>query len=517
MFEASYGDVSDESLLFFYKNNRLSWGDVRNRSLSISKALTTSGAVKNDVVAIMLEHCPGQALSFLGVSHFGGIFTLVANGLREGQIKNQLSDAGAKFVIVNESLYDSYKVYFSDTGIIPILLNELGEFVDSNFTIEDFSNSSREWCSRIPADVACYVYTSGSTGRAKGVVVPHRTLLDGARIVSGYLKIGPMDRLIQMLPLSFDYGMNQFLTTIYKKAQLYFYNYVLPGDLLRFIEENEITAFATVPSVWPNLFNPKYVKRDEFGKFEKLRYITTAGGFHSLGLLKKIKENFPTTDVFVMYGLTESFRSSFLPPEYVLEKPGSIGKAVPEVELRVVNSEGLDCAPGEKGELIHRGAFVNYGYLNNPDLTAEKYIRLPTGGRGCVDEVAVRSGDLCSKDEQGFIYFHGRIDSQIKVKGFRVSPGEIEEYVLSFADVKSAACFALYPYDSDKEQQIGLAITSYSDEPIDEKELKLYLRKFLPNYAVPSIVKHFDNLPLNSNGKVSVGKLKEIMLGEHAN
>jgi acyl-coenzyme A synthetase/AMP-(fatty) acid ligase len=221
---------------------------------------------------------------------------------------------------------------------------------------------------------------------------------------------------------------------------------------------------------------------------------------HTQELLKKLDEFFSHSQIIVMYGLTESFRSCWLPPSETFKRPGSIGKPVPEVEIMVWNQQGQPCAPGEKGELVHRGAFITYGYLNNPDLTQEKFIPLQTGGPGCLPEMVVRSGDIVHMDEDGYLYFHGRGDMQIKCAGYRVSPGEVEEASLAYSGISQVAAFGL-PHP-ELGQEVCLAYSTYKGKPVDHSALAAHLSASLPYYAVPKSIRFCAHLPLTAHGKI---------------
>jgi acyl-coenzyme A synthetase/AMP-(fatty) acid ligase len=207
-----------------------------------------------------------------------------------------------------------------------------------------------------------------------------------------------------------------------------------------------------------------------------------------------------------MYGLTESFRSTYLPFSEAFTRPGSIGKPVPEVEILVLNERGERCAPGERGELVHRGAFVTYGYLHNPELNARKFIPLQTGGAGCLPEMAVRSGDVVSRDEDGYLYFHGRVDLQMKCNGYRVSPDEVESAVLLVPGISHAAVFGRP--DPEVGEAIALAYATYAGTPVEEPALRRHLAQALPSYAVPRSIHFYKSLPLTPHGKIDYPALR---------
>ena len=320
---------SPDSEAAVYSGERWTWKELESDVNQLSNRLSLAGVSKGSVVGVYFDHSFAQIASIFAIAKLGGIFTLVSPHLKSEQVKSQVFDAAITHLIGQATFIGQYLDFFSDTNISILELDDFGNFTNppGDTTVKD---TPAPTCRHvIPNDVACYIYTSGSTGKPKGVVVPHKTLLDGARIVSSYLNITRADNILSILSFGFDYGLNQLLSAVYTGAKLVVLNYRLPMDLLSSIEKEKITAFAAVPSLWPNLFHEKLVNRTMFGEFKHLRYITTAGGTHSKKLLENLSRFFPNTDIIIMYGLTESFRSTFLPPEKVLEKIGRTTQAKP--------------------------------------------------------------------------------------------------------------------------------------------------------------------------------------------
>jgi acyl-CoA synthetase (AMP-forming)/AMP-acid ligase II len=485
-----------------HKELSLTWSEVYARAAWLAGRVREAGVRRGEVVAIHAEHSIAQVVAIFGVAMAEAAFTVVSAMLKEDQIKHQVADAGVRVVVGTRRFLKPLAAFWDERRVCPIEVTLDGLPEGETAAHVPPADASRPLSACIPADVGCIIYTSGSTGKAKGVVVPHRTLLDGARIVSGYLKITAADTLLSLLPYNFDYGFNQLATVVYTGARIVIHNYAFPQDLVDTLVREKVTGMAAVPSLWPHLFNPRLIDERKKPAFEHLRYVTTAGGIHTMEILRRLTAFFPTTEILIMYGLTESFRSAYLPFSELFKRPGSIGTAVPEVELRVLDEQGRPCKPGQIGELYHRGAFVTYGYLNNPELTKEKFVPLATGGPGCVPEVAVRSGDLVSLDEDGFIYFHGRKDMQIKCNGYRVSPDEVEEAVVAFAGICRTAVFGR-PHP-ELGQAVNLAYDTYTRRPVDEQALRLHLRSLLPSYAVPQQILFYEALPLTPNGKIDM-------------
>lgn len=349
--------------------------------------------------------------------------------------------------------------------------------------------------SRIDGDMAGILYTSGSTGKPKGVVLSHRNLVAGASSVACYLKNDSDDRILSVLPLSFDYGLSQLTTGFHVGATAVLMNYLLPRDIVDIIGQEKVTGLAAVPPLWIQLAQLKWPRETS------LRYITNSGGAMPRATLDLLRGALPDTAVFLMYGLTEAFRSTFLPPEEVERRPDSMGKAIPNAEVLVVREDGTRCAVGEPGELVHRGALVSMGYWNDHEKTAERFKPLPSTSGLPIPELAVWSGDTVRMDEEGFLYFIGRRDEMIKTSGYRVSPLEVEEVAYGTELVGEAAAVGVpHPVLG---QAIVLVVTSRDTSPLDPDALLVACKLHLPAYMVPSRIEcREDSLPRNPNGKI---------------
>jgi len=483
-----------------YLEHDLTWRDLYSQAYSLSLSLHKADIGKGDVVGIYITHSLGQVVALFAVAMRDAIFTIINPHLVPDQAKHQIQDASAKAVIGSEELLSPMTEFFFNRQMHVETIESTGYSGGDTTLVGDLNTCVT---TNIPADVSNYIYTSGSTGLAKGVVVPLRTLLDGARIVSQYLRISETDNILSILPFSFDYGLNQLMTCVYTGARIVIHQFIFPKDLIEILIREQITGMAVVPSVWPKLLKPGLKKDSDF---RHLRYVTTAGGFHAPALLHSVSEFFPDTEIVVMYGLTESFRSTYLPFAEMYNRPGSIGKAVPEVEILVLNADGERCQPGEKGELVHRGAFVTYGYLNNPELNEKKFIRLHMATKTCLPEVAVRSGDLVSTDEDGYIYFHGRMDMQIKSNGYRISPDEVAQAVLSTPGIAQAVVFGLP--DEALGESIHVAYETYDGKKIEPIEIKRHAKASLAGYAIPHHLHVYEKIKPNANGKIDFAVLK---------
>lgn len=359
----------------------------------------------------------------------------------------------------------------------------------------------------IDIDPAAILYTSGSTGKPKGVVLSHRNLIVGAESVSRYLGNTSDDMILSVLPLSFDAGLSQVTTAFSVGAHCVLMNYLLPRDVPKLCAKHGVTGLTCVPPLWLQLVEVPWPEEAA----AKLRYFANTGGRMPRPTLDKLRAIFTNADPYLMYGLTEAFRSTYLDPAEVDRRPDSIGKAIPNAEILVLRPDGSPCAPGEEGELVHRGALVALGYWNDPERTAERYRPVHHPGQEWrAPELAVWSGDTVVADEEGFLYFVGRRDEMIKTSGYRVSPTEVEEAAYSTGLVRDAV--ALGVADDTLGQRIVLVATPTAPE-LDVSALVAALRQLLPLYMVPAQVEVRDELPRSPNGKFDRNVIKAEVAG----
>ncbi|HHJ81209.1 MAG TPA: acyl-CoA ligase (AMP-forming), exosortase A system-associated, partial [Candidatus Tenderia electrophaga] len=350
----------------------------------------------------------------------------------------------------------------------------------------------------IDMDMAAILYTSGSTGKPKGVVLSHRNMVTGAHSVAEYLENRAEDNLLAVLPFSFDYGFSQLTTAFSVGASVVLMDYLLPRDVINAIAKYQITGLAAVPPLWNQLSTLSWPEEAQ----TSLRYITNSGGAMPLHTLSELQAALPQTQPYLMYGLTEAFRSTYLAPEQLQHRPESMGKAIPNAEVMVVHEDGSSCAPGETGELVHRGSLVAMGYWNDPEKTAERFRPTPGQSAGLpLPEMAVWSGDQVKMDEEGYLYFVGRKDEMIKTSGYRVSPTEVEEILYRSGLVSEAVALGV-PHPM-LGQAIVAVISPQNMDDFDLNQLRQTCVKQLPNFMMPAEFITQQTLPRNPNGKVN--------------
>ncbi len=489
-----------------YKKKRLSFKAFDSEVDALARGLSQLGLVKDDRVAIYLEKSHQEAISIVATNRAGGIFVDINSLLKAPQVEHILADAGARFLLTSKQRVQHLLEILPDCPALEyIVIHGEGDTPDGlPMTIVD----REQLCARpiddqitfprvVEVDVASIIYTSGSTGKPKGVVFSQRNLLAGAESVSAYLENTPEDRVLSVLPFSFDYGLNQLTCSLYVGFTCVLINYLLPNDILKALEKEQITGLALIPPLWVQLLQKEWNQN----RFPSWRYLTNSGGAFPASVIADLSNRLPHTRVFPMYGLTEAFRGTFMPPEEVSRRPTSMGKAIPNAEIWVVNEKGEHCKPEEPGELVQRGAHVALGYWNDPAKTAERFKPNPFALPALqMVEMVVYSGDRVKMDEEGYLYFVGRLDEMIKTSGYRVSPTEVEEALYAVGRVRHAAAFGVK--DDALGQAIVVIVSARDGQPISVDELKSICQKGLPNYMQPKVIEVWDSLPLNPNGKI---------------
>jgi acyl-CoA ligase (AMP-forming) (exosortase A-associated) len=394
--------------------------------------------------------------------------------LRRPQAEHILADSGARLLVANEARLRTLK----QRPDVAIAMEEWGEGRDR------LPPSSHH-----PEMLAALLYTSGSTGRPKGVMLSHANLWLGAVSVAYYLGLESKDRTLCVLPLAFDYGQNQLLSTWRAGGEGVAFDYLLPRDVVRAVERTRATVLAGVPPLWVQL------AEQEWGQAgTSLRTLTNSGGHLVEPLVRRLRAMFPDARLHLMYGLTEAFRSASLDPALVDKKPDSVGTAVPFATLSVRRADGTVAEPGEEGELVHEGRLVAHGYWNDPERTAQRF-----------RDGAVWSGDRAMFGIDGLLRIRGRDDSMIKVSGHRVSPNEVEEAAIASGAVED--CAALGVRDERLGQRIVLVATA-KGEAADER-LRAWFTAELPAHLRPSEVRWVEALPLSPNGKIDRAALTQ--------
>jgi acyl-CoA ligase (AMP-forming) (exosortase A-associated) len=477
----------------------LTYAELYERSRRLAGGLESAGIARGDRVVVYLQNRIEVVEVALACSMLGAIFVPANSQLKARQLQYVIQDCGARALVVSQSVYAAPDDDMRATlGARTLIVCDsqgnpgpAGALAYEHLFAAPIATAPRA----LENDAAAILYTSGSTGRPKGVVVSHRNLVSGAHCVAGYIGNRADDRLLAALPLSFDYGFSQVTTAFTVGACAVITQFSTPAALINEIGAEAITGLAGVPMMWVHLAEQEWPA----GVGGSLRYLTNSGGALAHATLSKLRAKRPRARIFCMYGLTEAFRSTYLEPELLATHAGSIGKAIPGQEVLVLRADGSRCAPGEVGELVHRGSLVTLGYWNNTEATQRRFRQLPPELTGGVPEIAVYSGDLVRADEGGYLWFLGRNDQLIKTSGHRVSPTEVEEVALEVPGVIEALAVGMP--DRVLGQRIVLALVMRSAGDGELEPVRQHLRRQLPAFMVPALLCRLDAIPRSPNGK----------------
>lgn len=506
-----------------YGKSTLSYGALHDSVTRFANGLLSLGLQRGERVAIYLEKRFETVIASFGAPAAGGVFVPLNPLLKAEQVGYILRDCNVRVLVTSperlallqETLpacHDLRHVVVLDSADALPTLGALAACRWSDLLDQPPAVGHRV----IDTDVVGILYTSGSTGKPKGVVLSHRNMVAGAKSVASYLENRAGDTLLAALPLSFDAGFSQLTTAFHVGARVVLLNYLLPRDVIKAIEREKVTGLTAVPPLYIQLTQLAWPDSIT----EHLRYFANTGGRMPRETLDALRRHLPKTKPFLMYGLTEAFRSTFLPPDEVDRRPDSIGKAIPNAEILVLREDGSPCAPHEPGELVHRGALVGMGYWNDPEKTAERYKALPVHAPGreaglVLPEIAVFSGDTVRMDEEGFLYFIGRRDEMMKTSGYRVSPTEVEEIL--YATRLVGECVAFGVDDDRLGQAIQVIATPPADGNLDVAVLLVECRVRMPAYMVPAGIEVRNGpLPRNPNGKIDRKTLSTEWVEKHA-
>lgn len=499
----------------------MQYAQLASGAAAVASGLVELGLGRSDRVAILLDKCPEGVLAMFATTRAGGAFVPLNPILKPHQVGHILRDCQVKVLVTSVSRFRIIRKALSECpDLRGVVLTEgdraSEESAPSGVSLFNWSDIAGAAPGRgrhaIDSDVAAILYTSGSTGRPKGVVLSHRNMVAGAESVAQYLGNNPDDTLLAALPLSFDAGLSQLTTAFWAGARVALLNYLFPGDILKMMVRERVTGLTGVPTLWVQVARLDWP--ESIGTH--LRYIANTGGKMPRATLRRLRRLLPESDVFMMYGLTEAFRATYLAPDQVDIRPDSIGKAIPNAEVLVLREDGTPCEPGEPGELVQRGALVSLGYWDDAARTAEHFRPLPpqSGARPAevvATEPAVFSGDLVRTDDEGYLYFVSRRDEMIKTSGYRVSPTEVEEVLYTSETVSE--CVAFGTANEALGQVIAAVVTAVEGVQLDTDELLAHCKRLMPAYMVPAALHVREGeLPKNQNGKIDRNAVREAFM-----
>jgi acyl-CoA ligase (AMP-forming) (exosortase A-associated) len=486
---------------------RYTYEDLERESSALGAALVDSGVERGDRVGVLVEKSWEAIVAMLAASRIGAAYVNVNPLFKAPQVEYLAGDCDIKVMIGEGQKLDELgpktveTAFYRGTepeGYAAKSYVDLSEAMKGEGLAEDRRVSE--------SDLATILYTSGSTGMPKGVATSQRNVVVGAQIVSTYLENTPEDRILSALPLNFDAGMSQFTTAQRAGATLYLLRSRLPGDLLKALRRHEITGVTGVPPLWALLIRGAKSLREN--PLTHLRYLANTGGRIPQANLDELRALLEPagTRIFLMYGLTEAFRSTYLAPEEIWrsspEQGNCIGKAIPNTDIMVVTKEGKEAAPGEPGELVHRGPTVALGYWGNEEATRKAYRPNPLAPPELLDvERVVYSGDTVERDEEGYLYFLGREDAMIKNQGYRLSPEEVENLLLGSGLVHEACAFGVENPAVGQDVIAVISLRKGGEEGTLDR-VREYVIENGPPYMVPREILVRDELPKTGSGKI---------------
>jgi acyl-CoA synthetase (AMP-forming)/AMP-acid ligase II len=461
---------------------------LRSRASAFASALTDLQVRPGDRVAVFLERSADAIAAVFGTYAVGAIAVVVNERYRARQIEHILHSCNATTLITSAAMLDRQHRDLEFTG----------QLVDLSSVA---AASTFHPVRRISPDGAQIIYTSGSTGLPKGVFFTNGALRAGITAVANYLGLLDTDRVATLLPFSSVYGVNQVLTAVAAGASVVIERSPLAAQIVSSLAARQTTVMAAVPPLWIQLLSvPEFTN----GALRGLRIAQNAGGHLPPEYVKRVRAVLPDTSLFLQYGMTETFRGTYLPPEEVDTRPGSMGRAMPDTEILVLDENNRPVADGEIGEVVHRGPTIASGYWNDAEATSRTFRPNPLLPDGMpTTERVVFSGDMARRDADGYLYYVGRRDRVIKTMGFRVGPDEVADVLYASGEVAEAVIVGVA--DAERGQRIVAHIILRADGKLDR--LKRFCRAELPEYAQPAQYVERTEVPRLPSGKYDIDAL----------
>jgi long-chain acyl-CoA synthetase len=491
--EQSAAKTPDKVALIF-QNTRLTYAEVDNFANSFGNALLSLGLNKLGRVAIYLENSIEAVISIFGILKAGGVFMLLHPQTKAKKLEYILNDCQVKFLITDKKLVQNHQGAINLQVILidPTQADHISDTY-SFWNLIDHGSSQRPDRRVIDIDLCSLIYTSGSTGKPKGVMLSHLNMLSAANSIVEYLENTHDDIILNCLPLSFDYGLYNLLmpfkfggTVVLEKS------FVYPYQLIGLVNQEAVTGLPLVPTIISIFLQVKNLEQYDL---PTLRYITSTGQAFPANHLARLSKLFPQTKIYSMYGLTECKRVLYLPPAQICNRPTSVGKAMPNIEVCLVdeNNTIID-QPGEIGELMVRGANVMQGYWNLPTETAAMLQITSQGERW------LRTKDLFKMDEDRYLYFVARKDDLIKTGGELVSPKEIEDILSELVGVSQVAVVGIA--HEFLGQAVKVVIVLVAENNLTEQDIFAYCSQHLEKQMMPKYVEILQELPKTITGKI---------------
>ena len=476
----------------------VTYAELVAESEVVANYLARIGVRGGDRVIVHLRKGIDEVAAMFGAARIGAVVVNVNAQWTPAQLCYVAADSGARALITGHAALKGLAAQNLPSAILGVLVAGGGGALapgQDRWSDQSATGHAPE-AQPSDSDLAMIIYTSGSTGMPKGVMLSHRNIRIGARSVIDYLGLTGSDRLLSVLPYSFDAGLNQLTTMLMTGGSVVHQPVAMPTEIVRVIQDHGVTGFAGVPPLWNQVVR---LLAQAPAAMPSLRLITNTGGKIPPDILERMPAVFPGVDIVLMYGLTEAFRSTYLPPDRFRTKMGAIGQAIPNAQVFVVkHGEGL-AGPGEQGELVHAGPLVSLGYWGQPDLTRQKIRPCPELAHLIGNAPVVYSGDLVRMDADGDLWFVGRMDDMIKTSGFRLSPTEVEDLVSRSGMVCDVVAFGVEDHDLGEV----VHITATALDGFDHAALMAHCRRTMPHYMIPRRVHLWpDAMPRTASGKL---------------
>lgn len=488
------------------ERERVSYAQLEHRANSLAHAFIAAGVTRGDRVAVVLPNSLEAALAIFAILKAGAVFVILHPTIKSDKLAYVLNNCRASAIVASDAKLKSDSQWLNDSPYLRSVfcvggedchadvVNASGKHAISLTTIlNDSVTQSPPPKQCIDIDLAALIYTSGSTGRPKGVMMTHLNIISAATSITTYLENSADDIVLNVLPLSFDYGLYQLLMMCKVGGTLVLLNsFAFPHPVLEKIAAEGVTGFPIVPTISATLLGMNLSRYS----LPRLRYITNTAAALPIEHIRKLRAAFPHVKIYSMYGLTECKRVSFLPPDQIDIRPGSVGHGMPNEEVYIVDPDGNRVSPAVVGELVIRGSNVMKGYWELPEETDRCLRPGPLPG-----EKVLWSGDLFYVDSEGYLYFVGRRDDIIKTRGEKVSPREIEDALYSLDSVAEAAVIGVP--DPILGSAIKAVIVPKQRADITAQTVLRHCSEKLEDFMIPKIVEFRASLPKTDSGKIN--------------
>lgn len=483
---------------------RMTYRELDEASDRLAASLTASGVERHDRVVVFMDNCWEAVVAIYAVLKAGAVVSPVNPSTKADKLAYILNNSGATAIFTLARLTKTADQALERASSVRLRIAAGDGADDAGYTSFESALSAgvdhETPYAGIVIDLAMLVYTSGSTGFPKGVMMTHQNVVAAAGSITTYLENTADDVILNVLPISFDYGLYQILMAFQVGATLVLEkSFAFPQAILNRLAEEKVTGFPIVPTMAALILRMKSL---EPGAFPHLRYISSTGAAFAPAVIDRIRGLFPSTQVYSMYGLTECKRCTWLPPSELDNRSGSVGIAIPGTEAYVVDDDGQRLRSGTVGELVIRGPHVMQGYWQDAEATAKA---LKTGLYPW--ERVLYTGDLFYADAEGYLYFVGRKDDIIKTRGEKVSPKEVENVLYDHPGISEAVVLATP--DTVLGSAIKAIVVASPGTELSDKDVLRHCSRHLEDFMVPKHVEFRDSLPKTDSGKISRRLLEE--------